>query len=443
LTKKSNQSRSIVALIGAFVLVVLVLVGTVAIGVQLGWQIPGIGSIGLSNGQTGNGGSGTYSYTITGANGQVTVYTVTTGSTGSGQSIIPVGQVAFNMQLVADFTDGTNQTISSVGSLPGLDSIQIGGRSVKDVRARTLIGFVSPISLPSTAVADIKANVTMYNEKTQVAIWRTYEYSSGFVDGGTTALLLLPDFSVTAPTVYSDLCNELTNGTITCNTVGGAPASRRVDWSVTATVTLGGLNVIPQTFTGTTGSAADFGVNIAGCTNCGSGKSPIVAATFKPSGADVTAGDRIKTGTGCQTNCGPAGAPAVGGCISLLPLLCTFSPGTPPGTLGPGTVVPGTPGTLPGVTPQHVVTGKDGSTTDPVGGSTGGGYGKVGLTSGQLNRVEIQSLLPQYYVQLDLGNGQWLFLNPRAIFELAIIYLAFTFGILILVVAYRRLGEHR
>jgi hypothetical protein len=454
--KKSTElrARNVIIPIGLLILLVLVIVGTIDIGIQQGWNIPGIGSIGLSGGQTGSGGTGTYTstYTYCGSglnvvctytttsNGIVTTATgiIMTGTTvittTGGQSFIPVGQVAFNMQLEADYTDGTNSIISSVGSLPGLDLFQIGGKNVQDVTARTLVGFVSASPLPSTAVATITANVTLYNERTTLAVWRTYEYTTSFVDGGTTALVLLPDFTVTPQTVYSDVCSTLANGTITCSTVGGvAPASRRVDWSVQATVAISGLSVIPQTFTGSTVSSADFSTVISGCTNCGGNGTPSIPSTITNGGAIDNRGDTIQCPSGNCTPTNPTSViPAVGGCIELLPLFCIV----PSNTVGG----PGITGT-----PEHI-SGRDGTQTDAHGGQTGGGArggnANTGNAPGGAGREHLISLLPSYYVPLDLGNGGWMFLNPWAAVFFAVIYIAFAFAALMLVILWRRLGKH-
>jgi hypothetical protein len=469
--RKSTElrARDVAIPIGLLILLVLVIVGIIDIGIQQGWNIPGIGSIGLSGGQTGTGGTGTYTstytycglneictYTSTNSLGSVTtgtgtIVTGTTIITTTGQSFIPVGQVAFNMQLVADFTDGSSQTISSIGSLPGLDVFQVGGKNVQDVTARTLVGFVSANPLPSTAVADIKANVTLFNERTSLAVWRTYEYTTGFVDGSTTALVLLPDFTVTPQTVYSDACNTLTNGTITCNTVGGvAPASRRVDWSVVATVAISGLSVIPQTFTGSTVSSADFSTAIQGCVNCGGGgtpstpTSPTIPAAVTPTGATTTKGDTVVvkcTGSNCGGGSGPTPTPvtpvsSLTGCVmQILPLpmfatICNVPP-TPVSTTQ---------------TQTQKVTGTDKQTADTKGGATGGGSAKEAgagavKTGGSVNGQRLESLLPDYYVPLSLGNGTWTFLNPWAALFFAVIYIAFTFGVLMLVVLWRRVGK--
>lgn len=436
MTKRSKSSklraRDVIVPIGLLILLIVVIVGTVNVGVQQGWQLPwGIGSVGLSNnGQTGSGQTGAYTYTLTGTNGVISVYTGTTtgtGQTGTGQSFIPVGQVAFNMKLIAEFTDGTNSTISSTGNLPGLDVIQIGGRSVKDVRAQTLIGFVSATPLPSTAIADIKANVTLYNEKTTLAVWRTYEYTSGFVDGGTTTLVLLPDFTVTAETVFSDTCSTMTNGTVTCSKINGAaPTPRRVDWSVQSTIVISGFSVIPQTFSGSTVSSADFSTTIQGCTNCGgngSPSSPTMPATFSPNKAEITKPTPGPVGpTGGTDTVTMDTTPDVtySGCLEILPSFCVV------GSTGHGTK---------GSTDS--IRGSDGSTSSAKGTQTGAGANK-----GSPNARQIAiSLLPDYYVPLDLGNGSWEFLNPWAALFFAVIYIAFALGVMLLIILYRRLGR--
>jgi len=430
LAKKKLRARDVAIPIGVFILLIFVIVGTIEIGIGQGWQIPGIGSVGLSgqNGQTGSGTSfgyytytGYYTSTTTGSNGVVgtitgltTMIVATTtgqnGQSGAGQSIIPVGKVGFNMQLIADFSDGTNQTISSSGTLPGLDVIQIGGKSVRQVRARTLVGFVSATPLPSTAVADIIANVTMYNERTHLTNWRTYEFNTGFVNGGTTALVLLPDFQVTGEDVYSDVCSQFNNGTIGCSQVGGAPASRRIDWTAYATVTVSGLSIIPETYSGYIGSSADFSASISGCTNCG-GNAPTVPAASTSTGVSTANGDKVD-----------------------LPKPQPPAPVTLP---SPGIQV------VQAMT-EHI-TDRAKGTADATGKQTSGGRGLGSgvtcLSLTQLCVANLANLLPVSPVQLSLGNGAWQFINPWAAGFFTVIYVAATLGFVLMAIVYRRLGR--
>jgi hypothetical protein len=432
LAKKKLRARDVAIPIGVFILLIFVIVGTIEIGIGQGWQIPGIGSVGLSgqNGQTGSGTSfGYYTYTgyftstTTGSNGVVGTITglttmvvaTTTGQNGqSGQSIIPVGKVGFNMQLIADFSDGTNSTISSSGTLPGLDMIQIGGRSVRQVRARTLVGFVSASPLPSTAVADIVANVTMYNERTHLTNWRSYEFNTGFVDGGTTALVLLPDFAVAGEDVYSDLCNQLTNGTTVCSHVGGAPASRRIDWTAYAVITISGLSVIPETYSGYIGSSADFSASISGCTNCGGNAPTIPAASTSSTSISTANRDKVTVTKSdiCTSNCG------------------TTSPGVE----------------VVKAMREHAE-GAVKDTADATGKQTaegrGLGSGTTCLSLMPLCIAKVASLLPVDSAQLSLGNGAWQFINPWAAGFFTVIYVAATLGFVLMAIVYRRLGRKR
>lgn len=97
-------------------------------------------------------------------------------------------------------------------------------------------------------------------------------------------------------------------------------------------------------------------------------------------------------------------------------------------------------------TQTQKVTGTDKQTADTKGGATGGGSAKEAgagavKTGGSVNGQRLESLLPDYYVPLSLGNGTWTFLNPWAALFFAVIYIAFTFGVLMLVVLWRRVGK--
>ncbi len=210
-----------------------------------------------------------------------TTGTGTTGGltwSGGGSSALPLGQVSYNMQLIASYTDGTNQTISTQGNpqLPSLAEIKVNGKAVSHVTARALIGYQSPVPLPANAVAHFVVNFTALNEQTSYLRWRAYDIRSPFVAAnGTLALALLPDFPLTGLEVYSDVCNSLSNGTISCSGQQGPNSvTRRIDWGLRTTVTVidqNGFTLIPTSSQFTAISSADFSENgdVSGCTNCG------------------------------------------------------------------------------------------------------------------------------------------------------------------------------
>ena len=64
--------------------------------------------------------------------------------------VMPVGKVSFNMALIADWSDGTSQSIYQNNGLPGFGVlIQVGGRNVSAVRAQVWVGYTLANALPA------------------------------------------------------------------------------------------------------------------------------------------------------------------------------------------------------------------------------------------------------------------------------------------------------
>ena len=211
--KKKLTAKDYIAPTAFIILLTFVFIAGIRIAAQNGYTIPGLGSIGSIGGNsTSTGGTGGSS----------------SSSGGNGGMVMPVGKVSFNMALIADWSDGTSQSIYQNNGLPGFGVlIQVGGRNVSDVRAQVWVGYTLANSLPAGSNAKVEANVTMTNEKTGHVSWKDYVYNLPIGGTTTTVVQQLPDFAVTGIDVFADACSKLTNGTISCTGTGvPAPKSR-------------------------------------------------------------------------------------------------------------------------------------------------------------------------------------------------------------------------
>jgi hypothetical protein len=404
--KKDPVSGKVVALSTIFlIMLVLAIVATINIGIQAGWQIPGIGSIGFGAGTTNSTGSGTVTTTGNSGSGYITC-TATNCPSGS---ILPSGQVKFNMQLVAVYPDGTNSTISNQQGIPNLAQISFNGRPLDHVDAQAVIGYVSSLPLPPGSTATYVVNETALNSKTNYEVWHSFNYETGFINNNTLSLFLLPDFNLPAVQVYSDVCNNNSTGGVTCNLPANTPQSRQVTWNVVASVTItapANFAVLPFTVSNIAVSAANFNAeNIVGCTNCGStGPTPTVTATINTNTASINNNKQTPT-----------------------PNICNGCPGpTPPSSSAssaPAQVTAQEEG-------QAVIereTGSDGRTNLGEGRTSGGGA-VTSKTEGESVAEREASLLPVNYVPLSFGSFQ--VVNPWALLFFAIIWVAVVTGIL-------------
>jgi len=357
-----------------------------------------------------------------------------TGS-GGGSSALPLGQVSYNMQLIASYTDGSNQTISTVGNpqLPSLAQIKVNGRAISHVTARALIGYQSPVPLPANAVAHFIVNFTALNEQTSYLRWRAYDIHSPFTSANNTlALALLPDFPLTGLEVYSDICNALSNGTINCSGQQNPNGvSRRIDWGLRTTVTIidqNGFTLIPTSSTFTTISSADFSENgdVSGCTNCG-GAPPSGGG----GGTVITTGGGLVPGGSITATQTPSVTTVTNKAdvVKITPTPAITTPTGPTGTQ------------IQTVVNQKVVTvpqngqakiglnniKSNGDGTGKVGGATGG-RGLGGGSSGTHcfsyfpEFCLAASLLPSNYVPLSWGNFT-LFINQWSLTFIVVLYL--------------------
>jgi hypothetical protein len=419
-SRKSKSSSPARTKVGALILILLITfgaLGTISLAVQEGWTIPGLGSIGLGSGgifttgifQTKSGAGSTNSSSSGG----------TQACSGSNCITIPSGTVAFNLQLVAEYSDGTNATISSQSGLPALAGIQINGKQVNEVDAQAVVGYVSNGPLPAGSTANFVINFTQYNEQTHLNRWNWYTITTGFVDNNTLAVFRVPDFTAPAVEVYSDYCANNSTG-YSCTFPSTTPAPRRVDWNLNANVTLSipGLQLITSSLhTGNTVGAADFSASgITGCTNCGTTSSSPIAATLS-SGAAQSGGaayaaslNHTPPPSSCTTNCGYQStnptAPnyACANCI----VSSTITPAYVAATVGAITGFTVTSTTTYGGTSAHGA----GS------GGSGGSVGNVGSRSFNshlsANSAKRASLLPESYINTTLFGGLSL-LNPWAV----------------------------
>jgi len=195
-------------------------------------------------------------------------------------SWFPVDQVSFKMSLNAYYDDGTNATIYEKSSLPKLSSLalvggsaSIGGKKVKHVDAIAVVAINSSRSLPSTATAHFLMNFTACIHELNTCKWFYRDLTSPLVKDGTLAIAVLPPLSILPEEVFGD------NPT--------SQKIRRVDWTVTAQVSVTAPGYQPLSLTGGTGSFLDWhwdpqtGSLVLGgaCTDCGTPTTPSVPST--------------------------------------------------------------------------------------------------------------------------------------------------------------------
>jgi hypothetical protein len=426
---KKTPGRLIVLGISMVILLAFAVIATVTVGVQQGWQIPGIGSIGVGigtiTGSQGTGYSTTSGYTTTGSG------PVCTGSSCPSGSVLPPGTLGFNMALVGVFSDnGPNSTISSQQGLPGLDAISIGGRPLKFVDAQSVVGYVSSAPLPAGSTAEFRVNETSLNEHSNFVNWHYYDYTTGFVKNNTVALFLLPDFPISGIQVFADSCQSNSTGGVNCNLPNGTIQTRRVDWNVrtTVTITTPNLAVLPLTYSNVAVAAADFdGRHMVGCTNCGGGPGPgnpnpppaALPATFNGNGNGETRATinapTPPTNPCVGSSCGPVTTTTCAPCINANNQVARV--------------------TVTGHTTDSV-----GRTTSGSGTTSSGARGLGSAGNQCLNVLPslciIQSLLPVNYVSLSVGSPE--LVNPWALALFAAIWVAVMMGIIGFVLLARR-----
>ncbi|MGP8126856.1 MAG: hypothetical protein ACLP9D_03515 [Candidatus Bathyarchaeia archaeon] len=426
--KEAVPGRVVVLSTVLVIMVVLATLVSLDVGVQSGWKIPGIGSVGFG---TGSNSTGSGTVTTTGTSGSN--YVTCTQTSCPPNSILPSGQVEFNMKLLAVYTDGTNSSIANQQGIPNLAQISFNGKPLDHIDTQALVGYVSSLPLPPGSTATYVVNETALNSKTNYMTWHSFNYETGFVDNNTVSLFLLPDFKMPAVQVYSDVCNTNSTGGVTCNLPANTPQTRQVTWNVIASVTVAApaqFAVLPFTVSNIAVSAGNFGAdNIVGCTNCGSSPPAPIAATVTGSTAtvitnkDITKPTPKEPPTVTETTNPEINSATGQGCLMLLP---SFSLGPCGESLGGNTK------------------GGDGSNTAGSGkGTFGGGQVKIQPCAALLPTLCLAggavSLLPVNYVPLSFGSFE--VVNPWALLFFAIIWVAVAAGILAIVVLARSSGK--
>ncbi len=409
-------------------MLVLAVLATVDVGIRNGWVIPGIGSVGFGTG-TGSNSTGSGTVTTTGTSGSGYI-TCTQSSCPSG-SILPSGQVEFNMQLLAVYTDGTNSSIANQQGIPNLAQISFNGKPLDHIDTEALVGYVSSLPLPPGSTATYVVNETSLNSKTNYEVWHSFNYETGFVDNNSVSLFLLPDFTMPAVQVYSDVCNTNSTGGVSCNLPANTPQSRQVTWNVIASVTVAApaqFAVLPFTVSNIAVSAGDFSAdNIVGCTNCGSNPPAPIPAVITPTTAIITSGNKQTPAkpVGCTSNCPqtittttPAESinPGQQGCVlQLFPLFAAAC------------------GSVGGSTKGGDGSSSSGSGKETFGAGGNSGSGANGSPGTNKNQHPISLLpLPGDYVALSFGSFQ--VVNTWALVFFAIVWVAVAAGIAAIVV---------
>jgi hypothetical protein len=313
--------------------------------------------------------------------GTIIVTNPSSGSNSSGSGYIPVGQLSFSMQLIANYADKANITISTVGNFPSLDVIQVHNRTVKQVFSRALVAFVAANPLPAGSTANFVINYTILNLHSYYTTWRIYRLQVPFLNG-TTALVMLPDFPITGQQVYSDVCNQLSNGTLNCNGFQHAGSlTRRVQWSIAASLNVTTpLSLIPQKYSSSIVSSADFDAqgSFKSCNNCNA--APVISGvTLHPTSA------HIEPKTPKPTTVTPPGISTVTTVTSSGALLATA---------------------CGAACPVKTVTTSGGKSV--TGGGTVTGHTALGAALAARHNA---NLLPIDYTSFALGGG-WIFASP-------------------------------
>jgi hypothetical protein len=183
-------------------------------------------------------------------------------------SLIPSGVVSFKMQLIANYTDGSNQTIYEKSTAPGL------GLNLISINNRPLDGMigigVAAVNasqggqpLPSGTLAVFVLNFTSCVEETGFCRWHARSVSSPFVANSTIAMAVMPAMIMKAFDIF-----PTTPATI--------HAERHVDWNLTATVQVQppagySLNLVPYRGFMISTATVNFDGSVSGCTDCGGG----------------------------------------------------------------------------------------------------------------------------------------------------------------------------
>ncbi len=123
--KEAVPGRVVVLSTVLVIMVVLATLVSLDVGVQSGWKIPGIGSVGFG---TGSNSTGSGTVTTTGTSGSN--YVTCTQTSCPPNSILPSGQVEFNMKLLAVYTDTpTHPLLINRAYRTWLRSVSTGNRS--------------------------------------------------------------------------------------------------------------------------------------------------------------------------------------------------------------------------------------------------------------------------------------------------------------------------
>jgi hypothetical protein len=196
---------------------------------------------------------------ISGLTGNIPGISESGTSTMQQATLLTSGTVNFKMSLVSRYADNTNETIFEKSTLPGLAVISIHGKAVRDIIAYALVAVKTAQELPSSALARFELNFTSCIEQLNRCKWNYQVTTTPLVGNGTLALVALPPFAVLPTDVYPA---ALAAGTV---------SSRRVDWAVSAHVTVTAPGYQNLDLLGSTLSYADFaydGSITGGCTDC-------------------------------------------------------------------------------------------------------------------------------------------------------------------------------
>jgi hypothetical protein len=211
-------------------------------------------------------------------------------------SLIPSGVVSFKMELIANYTDGTNQTIYEKSTAPGLELnlISINNRPLDGmigIGVAAVNATQSGQPLPSGTFAVFILNFTSCVEETGFCRWHARSVSSPFATNSTIAMAVMPAMVMKAFDIF-----PTTPATI--------HAERHVDWNLTATVQVQppagySLNLVPYRGFMISTATVNFDGSVSGCTDCGGGSGGNPPTT--PPTQTTMGGVTIKT-----TKTGPA-----------------------------------------------------------------------------------------------------------------------------------------
>jgi hypothetical protein len=192
---------------------------------------------------------------IVGSNGQTTT---TSGGTTT-TTLIPSGAVDFKMSLVASYSDGTNETVFSKSTLPGLAVVSLHGKQVREVDAFAIAAVQTSSPLASGSYAHFDLNFSAWIPALNKVKWTDYSITVPLINNGTLALATLPPLPVLPSDAYSDNPKNAT--------------SREVDWTVLAVVDVynaAGVKQLSLLNNDLSSLTLNWdGTIVTGCTDCG------------------------------------------------------------------------------------------------------------------------------------------------------------------------------